>query len=102
MTVIGPVTEPPEHQTLPCAFQASAERVPNRVALRTPADTARLTWFDYAAAVQRTAGSLAALGVSRGDRVSFLSRNRPELAITEVATLHLGRLPLYRPGVCDR
>jgi long-chain acyl-CoA synthetase len=50
----------------------------------------RFTWADYASAVERTAGSLAALGVGRGDRVAYLSRNRPELAIAEVATLNLG------------
>jgi long-chain acyl-CoA synthetase len=50
----------------------------------------RLTWVEYAAAVERTAGSLASLGVGRGDRVAFLSRNQPELAIAEVATMHLG------------
>ncbi len=50
----------------------------------------QLTWADYAAAVERVAGSLAALGVGRGERVAFFSRNRPELAVAEVAALHLG------------
>jgi long-chain acyl-CoA synthetase len=77
-------------QTLCAAFQATAARVPNRVALRTPGDEASVSWGEYAAAVKRTAGALAALGVGRGDRVAFLSRNRPELAIAEVAGLHLG------------
>jgi long-subunit acyl-CoA synthetase (AMP-forming) len=77
-------------ETLCEAFQASGARVPERVALRTMADTVRLTWADYAAAVERLAGSLAAVGVGRGDRVAFFSRNRPELAICEVAALHLG------------
>ncbi len=40
--------------------------------------------------MQRFAGALATLGVRRGERVAFLSRNRPELAIAEGATLHLG------------
>jgi long-chain acyl-CoA synthetase len=84
------VTQFEQAGTLCEAFQASAARVPDRVALRTPGDTMRLTWADYAAAVQRTAGSLAALGVGRGERVAYLSRNRPELAIAEVAALHLG------------
>lgn len=81
---------PPEHPTLPAAFQASAVRVPERVALRTPGDAVSISWAEYAAAVERVAGSLAALGVGRGDRVAFLSRNRPELAIAEVAAMHLG------------
>jgi len=60
------------------------------VALRTLGDEARLTWADYRAAVERAAGALAGLGVGRGDRIVLLSRNRPELAICEVAALHLG------------
>jgi long-chain acyl-CoA synthetase len=76
--------------TLCEAFQASVARVPKRIALRTPGDSVGLTWGDYAAAVEQVAGALSALGVARGDRVAFLSRNRPELAIAEVAALHLG------------
>jgi long-subunit acyl-CoA synthetase (AMP-forming) len=77
--------------TLSEAFQISAVRVPDRIALVDHADQGRaLTWSAYAAAVQRVAGALATLGVRRGERVAFLSRNRPELAIAEAATLHLG------------
>lgn len=63
--------------TLCEAFQGSAARVPERIALRVPGDAVQLTWADYAAAVERVARALAALGVVRGDRVAFLSRNRP-------------------------
>jgi long-subunit acyl-CoA synthetase (AMP-forming) len=49
-----------------------------------------LTWAQYAQAVERAAGALAGLGVRHGDRVAFLSRNSPQLAICEVAALHLG------------
>lgn len=77
--------------TLCEAFQISAARVPDRVALIDHADQGRaFSWSAYAAAVQRVAGALATLGVRRGERVAFLSRNRPELAIAEAATLHLG------------
>lgn len=73
------------------AFQISAARVPDRIALVDHVDQGRtLTWSAYAAAVERVAGALATLGVRRGERVAFLSRNRPELAIAEAATLHLG------------
>jgi long-chain acyl-CoA synthetase len=85
-----PSLNPTPAQTLCAAFQATAARVPNRVALRTPGDEASLSWREYAAAVKRTAGALATLGVGRGDRVAYLSRNRPELAVAEVAALHLG------------
>ncbi|HET7052332.1 MAG TPA: AMP-binding protein [Solirubrobacterales bacterium] len=73
------------------AFQISAARVPDRIALVDHADQGwSLTWSAYAAAVERVAGALATLGVRRGERVAFLARNRPELAIAEAATLHLG------------
>jgi long-chain acyl-CoA synthetase len=77
-------------QTYPSIFQATARRVPDRVALRTPGDRVRLTWSEYAQAVERVAGALAGLGVERGDRVALLSRNRPELAVADVAAMHLG------------
>jgi long-chain acyl-CoA synthetase len=79
-----------DSRTLPAAFQRSVVRVPERVALRDIGGAIRLTWAEYGDAVERAAGALAGLGVRRGDRVALLSRNRPELAICEVAALHLG------------
>jgi long-chain acyl-CoA synthetase len=76
--------------TIPAIFQHTASCVPNRVALRTLGGRMTCTWSDYAAAVRRTAESLAALGVRRGDRVAMLSRNRPELAVLDVAATHVG------------
>jgi long-chain acyl-CoA synthetase len=61
-----------------------------RAALRTRGDRVQLTWAEYARAVERAAGALAGLGVERGDRVALLSRNRPELAIADLAAVHLG------------
>lgn len=78
------------HHTYPAIFQATARRVPERVALRTPGDRTCLTWGQYASAVEHAAGALGGLGVKRGDRVAVLSRNRPELAIADVAAMHLG------------
>ncbi|HEY1687323.1 MAG TPA: AMP-binding protein [Solirubrobacteraceae bacterium] len=76
--------------TLCEAFQISAKRVPERLALIAHDRGWELTWSAYAQAVERLAGALAALGVSRGERVALLSRNRSELAIAEAAALHLG------------
>jgi long-subunit acyl-CoA synthetase (AMP-forming) len=91
-TPIGPAAideQPAAPQTVVAAFQASAERVPDRIALRTTGGY-RLTWAQYAQAVERAAGALAGLDVRHGDRVAFLSRNTSQLAICEVAALHLG------------
>jgi long-chain acyl-CoA synthetase len=76
--------------TLSAAFQASAAGVSERIALRRPGEAVGLTWAGYAQAVRRTAESLVGVGVGRGDRVAFFSRNRPELMIAEVAVMHLG------------
>lgn len=75
--------------TICSAFQASARAHPHRVALREVAGR-QWTWAQYAAAVEHAAGALASLGVRRGDRVAFLSRNVPELLIAETAAVHLG------------
>jgi long-chain acyl-CoA synthetase len=83
----GPIPGP---ETYPAIFQATARRVADRTALRTPGDRVHLTWSEYARAVQRAAGALAGLGVGHGDRVALLSRNRPELAITDLGAMHLG------------
>jgi long-subunit acyl-CoA synthetase (AMP-forming) len=77
-------------QSYPAIFQATAHRVADRVALRTLGDRVRLTWSEYAQAVERVSGALAGLGVERGERVAVLSTNRPELAIADVAAMHLG------------
>jgi non-ribosomal peptide synthetase component F len=76
--------------TLPAAFQASAARVPERLALKRLGESTGLSWAGYAAAVREAAGALAGAGVRSGDRVALLSRNRPELAVAEVAVMHLG------------
>lgn len=76
--------------TIPAVFQQTAACIPDRVALRTPGSGVACTWREYAVAVRRTAECLAALGVTRGDRVAMLSRNRPELAVLDAAATHLG------------
>jgi long-subunit acyl-CoA synthetase (AMP-forming) len=88
--VVKPDHSGPGVETYPAVFQATAARVPDRVALRTARDQTRLTWAQYAGAVERAAQALAGLGVEHGDRVAVLSRNRPELAIADVAAMHLG------------
>jgi long-chain acyl-CoA synthetase len=80
---------PANTSTICAAFQASACAHPYRIALRE-VDGRQWTWAQYAAAVERAAGALASLGVARGDRVAFLSRNIPELLIAETAAVHLG------------
>lgn len=53
-------------------------------------ETERLSSQDLAEQSARFAGALAGLGIRQGDRVAFLSRALPELAVALLATLHLG------------
>ena len=76
--------------TLPAAFQHTASRYPDAVALRTPGDTKTITWGEYAAQVRAVAAGLAGLGVRRGDTVALMMSNRVEFYPIEVGAQHLG------------
>jgi long-subunit acyl-CoA synthetase (AMP-forming) len=75
------------------AFQATAARVPDEVALRLPDEGIEWTWGEYAQRVERAAATLHALGVQRGDTVAILMRNRPEQLVADMAAVHLGAAP---------
>ncbi|UYP19205.1 long-chain fatty acid--CoA ligase [Rhodococcus sp. Z13] len=79
--------------TLCEAFQTTAAAYPDRVALRTPDDSVRYTWREYAQRVQRLAAGLAGLGVQRGDTVGLMLTNRPEFHLLDTAAMHLGAAP---------
>jgi long-subunit acyl-CoA synthetase (AMP-forming) len=75
------------------AFQATARRHPDAVALRTPGDTMSVTWGEYSARVSTIAAGLAALGVRRGDTLAMMLTNRPEFHLVDTAAMHLGATP---------
>ena len=79
--------------TLCAAFQDTIARDPDAVALRTPGDTVSLTWREYGERVRRIAVGLHALGVRRGHTVGLMMTNRPEMALVDVAAMHLGAAP---------
>ncbi|MBF6620060.1 MAG: long-chain fatty acid--CoA ligase [Patulibacter sp.] len=83
-------TAPLPVTTLCEAFQRTAARHPDRVALRTPGGAVSITWRQYAARVQTLASALAARGVGRGDSVAIMMTNRPEMHLVDVAAMHLG------------
>jgi long-chain acyl-CoA synthetase len=62
---------------------------PDADAFRT-IDGESWTWRDYADRAAAFAGGLAALGVSRGDRVVIMLRNRLEFHVADVGALLLG------------
>jgi long-subunit acyl-CoA synthetase (AMP-forming) len=79
-------------RTLCEAFQATAARRGDAVALRTP-EGGEISWREYADFVRRIAGGLAHHGVGRGDTVAMMLSNRPECHLVDTAALHLGATP---------
>jgi long-subunit acyl-CoA synthetase (AMP-forming) len=79
--------------TLCEAFQATAARHADAVALRTADGSLELTFAEYASRVRRIAAGLSALGVRRGDTVALLMSNRPEFHLCDTAAIHLGATP---------
>jgi long-chain acyl-CoA synthetase len=86
--------------TLCEAFQRTAARFSENVALRTPDDAVSITWAEYAERVERVAAGLAALGVSCGDTVGIMLVNRPEFNLIDTAALHLGATPFSVYNSC--
>jgi long-subunit acyl-CoA synthetase (AMP-forming) len=79
-----------EQDTVAGLFQYTAQRVPDRVALRTLDGETEITWGDYDQRVRRAAAGLAALGVKKGDTVAIMLVNRPEFHVVDAAAMHLG------------
>jgi long-subunit acyl-CoA synthetase (AMP-forming) len=79
--------------TLCHAFQSTAARLPDAIALRTWDGELELTWRDYSQRAARIAAGLAALGVGHGQTVALMLVNRPEFHLCDTAALHLGAIP---------
>src|SRR5271170_6611550 len=79
--------------TLCGAFQATVALHPEAVALRTWDGGVEITWREYAERAARIAAGLEALGVTRGETVALMLRNRPEFHLCDTAALHLGATP---------
>jgi len=75
------------------AFQATAERFADEVALRTPDGAVEVTFREYAERLRRIASGLSARGLKREDTIALLMVNRPEFFICDTAALHVGATP---------
>jgi long-chain acyl-CoA synthetase len=75
------------------AFQQTAQRYPEKVALRTPGDGVQVTWRQYRDRVRAIAAGLAGIGVRPGDTVALMLTNRPEFHLCDTAILHAGATP---------
>src|SRR6476469_1546830 len=82
-----------EHDTVTGVFQFTANRVPDRVALKTLDGSVEIKWGEYGERVRNAAAGLAALDVEKGDTVALMMVNRPEFHIADAAAMHLGATP---------
>jgi long-chain acyl-CoA synthetase len=78
--------------TLPKLLAARAGLHPDAVALREKEHGIwqRVTWRDYREHARRACMGMAALGLSRGDKVAILSENRREWLYAELAAMSAG------------
>ena len=76
------------------AFARTVARWHDAPALRSSDGTTELTWREFDARMRAAAGGLADLGVGAGGTVALLLTNRYEAAVLDMATLHLGAVPL--------
>jgi long-subunit acyl-CoA synthetase (AMP-forming) len=90
---MAPPEADPDARTLCDAFQATARRSPDEIALGSADTGASMTWLQYSDRVRRIAAGLASLGVRRGAAVALMLTNRIEFFPCDTATLHLGATP---------
>src|SRR5436309_5971403 len=75
------------------AFQITASKRGDAVAVRTPDGSVELTYAQLRDEVERVARGLDRLGVRPGDTVGLMMVNRPEFHVVDLAAIHLGATP---------
>src|SRR4051794_25340948 len=75
------------------AFQITAAKRGDTVAVRTPDGAVELTYAQLRDEVERVARGLHRIGVRAGDAVGLMMVNRPEFHVVDLAALHLGAAP---------
>jgi long-chain acyl-CoA synthetase len=81
-----------EPQSIPELLAQRVAATPDKVFLFSEADKRKFTYREFEAAVERTAGMLAAKGIRKGDVVSLLLPNSVEYVIAYFACWRLGAL----------
>jgi long-chain acyl-CoA synthetase len=76
------------------AFAATVTERPDEVAMRSSAGVVSLTWSQVDAEMRAAAAGLATLGVGRHGTTAMMLSNRYEAAVVDLATLHLGAVPV--------
>lgn len=82
-----------DQDSVPGAFQFTANRVGDREALRTLDGSVSISWSEYADRVRKAAAGLASLGLEKGDTIALMLSNRPEFHVADAAAMHLGATP---------
>src|SRR5829696_2833116 len=77
--------------TIAEAFRLTVSDHSDRLAVR--GDDLELTWAQLRDRSDALAGTLAGLGVKRGDTVALMISNRPEFMIADLAAMTLGATP---------
>ncbi|MHB8513143.1 MAG: AMP-dependent synthetase/ligase [Actinomycetota bacterium] len=78
-------------------FEETARSLPDDPALKMKLPSGEwetFTWSEYRERVRAIALGLKALGISRGDFVAILSRNRPEHVMADMGAVHSGATPI--------
>ena len=88
----GPAREM-NHQNLPLAFEATAERLADDDAIIDPAREKTLSWTEAKEMAYRVAGGLASLGIGKGDTVAMMLNNRWEFIPMDLGAAYLGAVP---------
>jgi long-subunit acyl-CoA synthetase (AMP-forming) len=75
------------------AFEATADRLGDDLAIRDEARGTELSWNEVRALAGRLSGGLAKLGLRKGDTVALMLNNRWEFIPTDLAAVALGGVP---------
>jgi len=80
------------YKSIPEVFFETAKKFPNKTALLYKKEGVYfpIKYKEFAKRVIVVAGAFKSLGLEKGDKVAILSENRPEWAITDLATMFLG------------
>jgi long-chain acyl-CoA synthetase len=91
--------------TLPKLLQRNAEDSPGAAGIRekTRGVWQTLSWADYRDNVRDLALGLASMGFKRGDKLSVVGDNRPQLYVAQLATQALGGMsvPVYQDSIAS-
>ncbi len=79
--------------SLPAAFELTADRLGSDDAIVDPTRERTLTYNEARAMAHRVAGGLAKLGISKGDTVALMLNNRWEFIPLDMGAAYLGAVP---------